>query len=253
MCRKKTHEEFMVQAVAKHGGRYDYSKTKYVNALTYLTVTCREHGDFQIKPNNHLKGDGCPICRYRKLKKPLYGFGINDLDDITTKDAAYQHWRGMIKRCYDEESLKKSPCYRGCWVCEEWRYLSNFKRWFSENYVDGWAIDKDILMKGNRCYSPETCAFVPQAINSLFAGLKSKKDDLPLGVSYSKRLRKYRVDLTRDEEDLYFGLFTDVEKAFAVYKEAKEKHIRELADRYKDRLNPKVYEVMYNYSVEITD
>lgn len=253
MCRKKTHEEFMEQAIAKHEGRYDYSKTMYVNALTYVTVTCREHGDFQVMPNNHLKGDGCPICRYRKKKKPLYGFGVNDLDDITTNDTAYRLWRGIIKRCYDESTQEKNPQYKGCWVCDEWRYLSNFKRWFNENYIEDWAIDKDILIKGNRCYSPATCCFVPPAINSVFASLKSRNTSLPLGVSYSKRLHKYRVDLTRDGNDLYFGLFTDIERAFAVYKEAKEKHIRELADRYKDKLNPRVYKVMYNYSVEIDD
>ena len=253
MCRRKTHEEFMTQALAKHGERYDYSKTVYVNALTYITITCREHGDFQIKPNNHLKGDGCPICRYRKAKKRLYGFGINDLDDITTKDAAYQHWRGMIKRCYDEDSLKKSPCYRGCSVCEQWRYLSNFKKWFNEHYVEGWAIDKDILIKGNRVYSPTTCCFVPYAINSMFASLKKRSENLPLGVHYSKRLRKYRVDISKEKEKIYLGLFTNIEMAFAVYKEAKEKHIKELADRYKDRLSPHVYEVMCNYKVEMTD
>ena len=49
----------------------------------------------------------------------------------------------MIKRCYDERMLMKSPQYRGCSVCEEWRYFSNFKRWFSQHYVDGWALDKE--------------------------------------------------------------------------------------------------------------
>lgn len=253
MCKKKTHEEFMAQAIAKHGDTYDYRKTQYVNALTYLTVTCKEHGDFQIKPNNHLKGDGCHICRYRKLKHTLYGFGINDLDDITTNEPSYLHWREMIKRCYDEKRLKKHPNYIGCTVCEEWRYFSNFKKWFDDNYVEGWALDKDILVKGNRHYSPQTCAFVPQVINSLFASLKSRRYGLPLGVHYSKRLRKYRVDITKDGKKIYLGLFTDVEEAFLVYKMEKEKHIKELADKYKDLLEESVYETMYNYSVEITD
>ena len=253
MSKKKTQGEFLLQAKAKHGNTYDYSKTQYVNNFTYLTVTCREHGDFKIKPNNHLKGDGCPICRYRKLKRPVCGFGINDLDDITTNDLAYQHWRGMIKRCYDERMLMKSPQYRGCSVCEEWRYFSNFKRWFSQHYVDGWALDKDVMIKGNRVYSPETCCCIPITINSVFASLKSRNKGLPLGVCYVGRLNKYRVDMAKDGKQLYFGLFDTKEEAFRIYKEQKEKHLKELADRYKEELAPVVYDAIYGYEVEIID
>lgn len=49
-----------------------------------------------------------------------------------------------------------------------WKYLSNFKKWYDEHYVEGWHLDKDILMQGNKFYSPETCCFVPFEINVLF-------------------------------------------------------------------------------------
>ena len=49
-----------------------------------------------------------------------------------------------------------------CSVCEEWKHFSNFKKWFDENYIEGFDIDKDILIKGNKVYSPEACSFVPR-------------------------------------------------------------------------------------------
>lgn len=253
MCTKKTNEEFLLQAIAKHGNNYDYTKTEYINALTKVIVTCREHGDFLIKPNNHLKGDGCPICRYRKIKHKVCGFGINDLDDITTNDCAYHLWRDIIKRCYDEKTLIRRPQYNGCSVCEEWRHFSNFKKWFEEKYIVGFAIDKDILVKGNKVYSPETCCFVPTVINTAFATLKSRQESLPLGVHYSKRLKKYKAEISKDRQKFYLGLFDNMQDAFQVYKVEKEKHLKELADRYKDVIEDKVYNTLYSYEVSIND
>lgn len=47
-------------------------------------------------------------------------------------------------------------------------FFSNFAEWFDKHHVEGWELDKDILVSGNRTYSPETCCFVPHEINVLF-------------------------------------------------------------------------------------
>ncbi len=59
---KLTTEEFIARAKAIHGNRYDYSKTKYVNSYTKITITCPKHGDFECLPGNHLKGCDCFLC-----------------------------------------------------------------------------------------------------------------------------------------------------------------------------------------------
>ena len=76
----------------------------------------------------------------------------------------------------------------GCTVCEEWLNYSNFKVWYDQNRIKGMALDldKDILFKGNKVYSPETCCFVPHAINTLFLNGKKNRGDLPLGVHFDK-------------------------------------------------------------------
>jgi hypothetical protein len=45
-----------------HGDKFDYSKVDYRTAKTKVTVTCKEHSDFLVTPNNHLSGNGCPKC-----------------------------------------------------------------------------------------------------------------------------------------------------------------------------------------------
>lgn len=252
--RKKTTEEFVRQAIKVHSGKYDYSKTVYVDAKTKVEVTCPDCGEsFWVKPNNHLRGDGCNKCRYERVKRPLCDFGINDIIGFDTKDVCYKYWRGMIRRCYDEKTLKKQPSYRGCSVCEEWKYLSNFKKWFDENYIEGYALDKDLLHKGNRVYSPQTCCFIPDSLNSLFIDTKSKRGNTPIGVHYRRKLGKYIVLIGENYERKYLGVYDSVIDAFNVYKKEKERFIREKANEYKDVISKEAYESMMNYEVEITD
>ena len=89
-------------------------------------------------------------------EKKIFGVGINDIgftyDSNGKKCASYMAWSSMLQRCYQEQSLKKRPRYRGCSVCQEWLLYSNFKKWFEsqENeYKDGYGVDKDIIKKGN--------------------------------------------------------------------------------------------------------
>ena len=78
----------------------------------------------------------------------------------------------MLERCYDTEHSYKFPTYENCIVCDEWLNYQNFARWFDINYyeIEGevMCLDKDILFKGNKIYSPKTCIFVPRGINNLF-------------------------------------------------------------------------------------
>lgn len=249
MSRKKTTDEFILQAIEKHGTRYDYKKTKYVNAVTDVVITCREHGDFYMRPNNHLKGDGCPICRYI-IDKKVCGVGDNDLHDINENDVAYQTWRDMLKRCYDRD-YKRSSSYIDCTVCEQWHKYSAFLSWFDANYIDGWQLDKDILEDGNREYSPNKCCFVPKEINIIFTSHLNHERELPLGVSFIPRLNKYRADVSIDGKSTYLGLYSDVNNAFLAYKKAKESYIKTLAERYKDKLNNNVYKTLINYEIKM--
>lgn len=168
---------------------------------------------------------------------------------------SYKCWSGMIQRCYDPKQHIKHPTYKDCEVCEEWKCYANFKKWYDENIyeIEGerMHLDKDILIKGNKIYSPDTCVFVPQCINSLFTKCNSKRGNLPIGVTLHNH--KYRASLSTSEGRITSKVYDTKEEAFLVYKEIKEKEIKRVADLYKDKIPQKLYDAMYNYEVEITD
>jgi hypothetical protein len=172
----------------------------------------------------------------------------------TTK--TYSTWNGMIARGYYKKYKEKHHTYQDVTVCEEWHNFQVFAKWFEENWKpcmdNTWNLDKDILIKGNKIYSPETCCFVPQEINKLLI-IPNNSKILPIGVRYNKKLDKYQARLTIGKKEKYLGYSNTPEEAFQVYKDAKEKHIREVADKWKGLISDRVYEAMYNYQVEITD
>ena len=82
-------DTFVEKAKNIHNDRYDYSKVQYVNAHTKVCIICPEHGEFWQTPNNHLNGNGCPLCKNRKignvLRDTVEGFieKSNELNEIT--------------------------------------------------------------------------------------------------------------------------------------------------------------------------
>ncbi len=67
MPRRVTQEDWLARAVAMHGYLYDYTKSRYIDAGTKVTITCRKHGDFDQDPSSHTRGHGCPLCKADKI------------------------------------------------------------------------------------------------------------------------------------------------------------------------------------------
>ena len=117
--------------------------------------------------------------------------------------------------------------------------------------MQDWHLDKDILCPDCKIYSPETCTFVPTDINFLFTKRQNKRGAYPIGVSYKSG--KFRATMTRNNSQFYMGAFSTPNEAFQAYKEGKEDWIKIVADKWKDKIDQRVYQAMYNYQVEITD
>ena len=67
MPRKKTTKEFIKQAKAKHGDKYDYSKVIYSKDGNNVDIICSLHGEFKQTPSNHYKF-GCIDCGREKTR-----------------------------------------------------------------------------------------------------------------------------------------------------------------------------------------
>ena len=119
------------------------------------------------------------------------------------------------------------------------------------------CLDKDILCKGNKIYSRDTCIFVPQRINLLFTKRDNSRGDNPIGVS-DLPSGNYQVKCNNGYgKSVYLGSYLTKEESFKVYKQYKEKIIKEVIDSYEGRIPEPFYsrlkKAMYNYEVEIDD
>lgn len=241
--QRYTREEFIQRAKAIHGDKYDYSKVEYKNSETRVCIICPAHGEFWQFPNNHINGkQGCSKCYHESVKKPVYGVGINDTDYVfETKD--YKIWRNMLERCYCEKTQQKFPTYKGCTVCEEWHLFSNFKKWFHDNYIEGWELDKDIMIIDNKVYSPDTCCFVPREINSFLrrSGVNKHSCIYPAGKG------KFRVVLSIDKKHCSLGAFSSFEEAKTVRDEAFKKKLHKVINKYADLLPQRVIDACFSY------
>lgn len=176
----------------------------------------------------------------------------------TEHSLARNYFSNMIGRCYLESELQKAPRYRESYVIEDWLNFQNFAEWYySQKGADlpGYQLDKDILVKGSKVYSPETCCLVPQEINKLFTKREAKRGLYPIGVSeFSEGV--YRAGMSNKilSDRKWSGpLRTTVEQAFTDYKEKKEQVIKEVAELYRDKIDSKVYHALMNYTVDIND
>jgi hypothetical protein len=176
--------------------------------------------------------------------------GVGDYSH-KTHPKIYKTWQDMLSRCYDKKCQQKQPSYIGCSVIEKWHNFQLFAKWFEENYKENKHLDKDILVKGNKIYSPNTCCFIPQEINSLFTKSNNSRGQCPIGVN--KAGNKYVASININYKTIYLGIFKTPCEAFEVYKTAKENRIKEVAEKYKEKITKPAYIALINYQVEITD
>lgn len=219
------------------------------------TVKNREYKHFK---NGKIK---CPY------ERTLYEIGyIGEGKYKTTENGKntriYKTWKNMLRRCYSEKEHKRSPTYIDCTVCEEWHNFQNFAEWYENNYyeIEGerMELDKDILVKHNKIYSPETCVFVTEKINTLFTKRQNDRGESAIGT-FRLENEKYRVycnlinPKTGESKQEYLRICETQEKAFEVYKYYKEKNIKQIADYYKEQIPINLYNALCEYEVEITD
>lgn len=187
--------------------------------MTYLDYTAPEGASTPVKPKTYVP------CN-RSL---VQGVGVNDFPSSTKVNGrdikSYNLWKAMLQRCYSADLHKKRPTYTGCTVAKEWHSFVAFEKWFTENYVEGWFLDKDILTSGNKIYSADTCVFVPQHINNLLLVGKVIRGTYPLGVSFHKANQKYVANIHTEGVLRYLGSFPTSLEAHQAWQLAKSDNI----------------------------
>ena len=142
------------------------------------------------------KQDGWNPFNYQR---GMFGVGYKGCEKRDADSKCYIKWQNMIQRCYDENVHKKyKPKYKDKTVGDEWLKFANFKIWYDEHDIGDEHIDldKDILVRGNKEYSPETCVLVKHYINVVFerrAGdcISKKKDGYAIEGNKTLRFETY--------------------------------------------------------------
>lgn len=202
-----------------------------------------------------------PVNNYTNAqRKSLFNYGINDADYRThpcfnkkqLKCPIYSVWTGILARVYDENQREVYPTYREVSVCEEWLMFSNFRKWFIENHVDGYAIDKDLLLPKNKIYSPDTCIFVPTWLNSFTVDCGARRGKCLIGVTWNDKRGKFiarcRDPKTKKQKNL--GGFLTEQEAYDCYLTRKLEIASELRpemDKIDVRIYPNVVYIIKNH------
>lgn len=173
------------------------------------------------------------------------------------KTKQYGAWENMLARCYYPKTSRYSAYGgKGVKVCENWLNFQNFAKWFDENYIEGYHLDKDLLGDG-MIYSPNTCIYVPQHINGLLVNNtcnKGKKHNYPEGVRVQKKNKSKKfiagVSVGGVVED--HTSYDTVAHAMNAYRENKTKVVRAAMEKaYTSGEIPKIlYEKYKDYTFD---
>jgi hypothetical protein len=177
--------------------------------------------------------------KIERLPTLVCGVGINDADypvmrtqRIGTKENGkrrqkvlwtcpfYARWKNMLDRSYSTKFKARNPTYEGVFVCEEWLLFSKFKAWMELQDWEGKHLDKDILISGNKIYSPDTCVFVSAKINLFLLQRQHDRGDLLLGVYWYPRRNQFKAQIKGDVKQ-HLGYFDTEYEAHVAWHDAK--------------------------------
>tara|TARA_R110001592_G_C13193003_1_gene753537 strand:- start:12929 stop:14005 length:1077 start_codon:yes stop_codon:yes gene_type:complete len=142
----------------------------------------------------------------------------------------YKIWKGMVSRCYGEKDLIKSPYYKGTTVCDNWLVFSNFKLWMEQQDYKGMHLDKDLLQIGvdAKVYSPDTCLFIEDSINSFFT--RSRNKSFITGANWDKQVSKYIAKGFYKGKHFNLGRYKTQEEAHYHWQKWKMGVLKEIID-----------------------
>ena len=191
----------------------------------------------------------------------VYGVGIlgtkyqAKINGVITKE--YDLWHSMLERCYSDKYQKKQPTYEGCEVSDKFKSYEYFYEWCNKQIgfgVEDWQLDKDLLVKGNKVYSEDSCVFLPSEINLLLTKSTASRGRHLIGVCWHKQGKAFKAQVSKNKgKREHLGYFKTELEAFNAYKQAKEAFIKEQANKFKSQIDLRAYNALMNYQVDIDD
>lgn len=162
----------------------------------------------------------------------------------------YKIWLNILIACYDAHTLNRNNRTVNHVICDEWRNFQVFAKWLvGLGYYDSsvYTINQSLLGGDSLVYSPETVCYIPISLrNHLGVKWKRGRDDLPQGVQWCKRTKKYNATISMGGA-VHLGRHFKLADAAYAYKLAKEKYVKEVAELHRHELEPRVYEALMRW------
>lgn len=185
------------------------------------------------------------------------------VDGKQIKTPEYVLWCSINSRCkVGSKQQKRQVTYIGCYLSTNFLNFQYFATWcnkqkhFKSLDKNGrkYHLDKDILIKGNKCYGENTCVFVPCEINTFFIKCDAARNNLPIGVTKVNKSFNFRAkckDFTGKQ--VHLGVRATPEEAFVLYKTFKEAHAIFLSIEWYNKVSMRVIKILRNFQVNIID
>lgn len=190
------------------------------------------------------------------MSKLILGVGFNSGGKYKAtidgkKAKSYATWQNMLYRAYCPKYQARQPTYIGCSVDGEWHDFQDFADWFSNHkYSDyGYELDKDLLLPGNKIYTPNRCVFVPSQLNNLLLDRDAARGQYKQGVDFNKRRNKFRAQMSLNGKKQHIGYFDTPQEARQVYKTVKEAYVKEKALEWQDRIADNVFQALMDWQL----
>lgn len=188
------------------------------------------------------------------MARLIYGVGYNSGGEHKTSESGkrtkiYSTWKSMLRRCYCPKSLLRNPTYTNCSVDTLFHDFQYFAEWYKNHKYSGlgYELDKDLLVQGNKTYSPDTCCFVPQELNKIINSYDAGRGENPRGVYFRKSKNKYIASMSINGKTHHLGCFDTASQAYAEYKRYKESYVKAKALEWQQRLQKEVFEALLNW------
>ena len=207
--KKKTIDEFKIQANLKHNNKYKYDDVIYVNNTSKVNIFCTYHGHFLQSPKNHLKGKGCPKCYFDKIRYTICEFKekANRVhDNIYIYDNInYINWKTKINIICDQHGtfIQTPDAHlqgKGCPKCKKSkseRKIENILKSNNIKYITEYSFndlkDKGLLRFDFAVYDKENNLYCLIEFN----GKQHYKFENQFNKNYEEFLSSLRRDIMK--------------------------------------------------------
>ena len=249
-----------VGVVCKSKSSGDFKVLKYNDKtnveIQFLKTGYRKVAEMKEVRNGSIKDPYSPSVRGVGILGTKYPSKING---VKTKECVL--WNNMLERCYSDTYKKRNPTYEGCEVSDKFKSYEYFYEWCNkqigfdnEDDENPFHLDKDLLIKGNKVYSENTCVFIPKEVNTLLTKCEASRGEHLIGVHWSNSNKAFVAKVRKSKgKQEYLGCFKTELEAFNAYKVAKEAFVKEQANKWKGKIDDRAYNALMNYTVNIDD